>query len=486
MTRFLQNERAVYLALVLYFTLGFLVRLFCGPGLELDEAEMVLRAQDLALGYGPQFPVYNWYQSLVFDLFGLSVASIAAAKFALLALAACLAVAGLRRLTGDRAAGAVAGLSLALLPDLMWEAQRSLTHSVAVIAATTALIWAYAAVLDRGRWRDYGVLGVVFGLACLSKANIYLMIVPAILVLLALRPARAGFRPLRIGRLALAAGIAACIEGLPLWWMVSHPAAATASGGKFYRGDESAVLAVLGGELGAVILCLLFWAAMAIFLRRRPKGLQSARLDMVIRALFGLWGLAALLILGAALGIGITRLSPRWLLPLSICFTIAVALWAYRRAPEVAGRAMGWTALALGLVVLAGLGVTRGLMPSRLNADAPELAARVGAMADRAQAEVITGDSWLLGMVGLRDQRVRDDALQTCPHHPLRLVTVERDFGDTVPSRAALPSDGVACQARLVSQQRFVLPSVARWAQEADGAPVRLSVWDYAPAVTQP
>ena len=49
------------------------MRLLASPALKWDEAEQILWTQELALGYGPQPPLYTWLQWAMNQVFGPSV-----------------------------------------------------------------------------------------------------------------------------------------------------------------------------------------------------------------------------------------------------------------------------------------------------------------------------------------------------------------------------------------------------------------------------
>jgi len=46
------------------------MRLLASPALKWDEAEQILWTQELALGYGPQPPLYTWLQWAMNQVFG--------------------------------------------------------------------------------------------------------------------------------------------------------------------------------------------------------------------------------------------------------------------------------------------------------------------------------------------------------------------------------------------------------------------------------
>ncbi|WP_176715594.1 glycosyltransferase family 39 protein [Thioclava sp. SK-1] len=371
-----------------------------GPGLELDEAEMVLNAQHLAWGYGAQFPLYNWLQYGVFYIFGVCVGSIAGLKFALLFAGFAFGIAGLRRLTGSTNAAICGGVAPVFLPDVLWEAQRSLTHSVAVIAAVMIVIWALAGVLRRGAWRDYLWLGLALGAAGLSKANIFLLLLGLVGALMVARPSAAGFIPLRRLRCAAAIGVAAICVAPSYLWIMAHQDRALASGSKFYRGGTEGpfapILALGEGVIGALLLLAIVVAILNWLPKPKPPAPRSAAIDWTARflGLAGVVGLA-LLLFGAVVA-GASRISPRWLLPLSVPIAMGAGVWLYAGAACVMVKRIGGAAAVVALTVTVGLYVTLVYLPARQNNDAPGFAQQVAAQAAGA---ALSGDPWLVGQV---------------------------------------------------------------------------------------
>jgi len=124
------KPRYVFLLLACYFILHLISRVLISTGAELDEAEQLLLTQELRLGYGSQPPLYTWLQAGFFHLFGTNVFSLAAMKNSLLFLTYSFVYLGAKEVTDDTNRAITAMLSLLLIPQILWESQRDLTHSV--------------------------------------------------------------------------------------------------------------------------------------------------------------------------------------------------------------------------------------------------------------------------------------------------------------------------------------------------------------------
>lgn len=386
------DSRKAYWAPALLLALiwvQFGLRLLIGPTLELDEAEALWHARDLALGYGPQPPLYFWLQWGVFQLTGPGIAGLALMK-ALVLSGTVLALWRLLRQAGVAAGAASAGvLSLGLLPEIVWEAQRALTHTTLTLFMAVLTLALAQHALRGGGWRDHVALGLALGLGMLSKANFAFLIAALALAVLARAEWRARLRP---GPALMALALAGLVAlPLPIFTLTA-PDRALSSLHKLGAGGPSPAAAVqfLGAAgvalvslfaLAAVVLAMPFWRA-----RRQvalPEGLRLAR-DVALFAL----GLAVL----GGLASGATALKGRWLMPLlwPLAVVAVVAVW-----PGLTARGQRWLSgvmAAVWVVVAAALPYASLVDPGYRNADFAPLVAEL-APAPR----VAIAQTWVLG-----------------------------------------------------------------------------------------
>ncbi|TSE20270.1 hypothetical protein [Tepidimonas aquatica] len=162
-----------WIALVLLCAAWALARAWSTPALAFDEAEQVLHQQWLLAGYGPQPPLFEWLLWSVRQATGMSVL---AALWLLKAVALSgvgIAVGWFVAQLGMRAAaGAVAAWAMTL-PLLLWDAPRTLTHSLLATTCMAVVVGLSAPLLERperplSRRRWFG-LGLAIAAALLSK-----------------------------------------------------------------------------------------------------------------------------------------------------------------------------------------------------------------------------------------------------------------------------------------------------------------------------
>lgn len=178
-----------WIVLALLYAGWAIGRAWSTPALEFDEAEQALHQQWWLAGYGPQPPLFEW---VLWGLRQTTGMSALAALWLLKAVALWgvgVAVAWFVAQQGTRtAAGAVAAWTLTL-PLLLWDAPRTLTHSLLATVCVAAVVGLSAPLLHRpaqplSRWRWFG-LGLFVGAALLSKYNTVLALAGWLAVLLA-------------------------------------------------------------------------------------------------------------------------------------------------------------------------------------------------------------------------------------------------------------------------------------------------------------
>jgi len=317
----------------LYFGVQIALRLITSPTADLDEGEQLVFTQVFQWGYGPQPPLYTWLQTVFFQVFGLSIFSLALMKNLLLFGAYYFTYDSALRITGEHRAGVTAALLLFLFPHIVWESQRDLTHTV--LAATMAIVTlnVFLALHERPRLWKYLLLGACLGLGTLSNYNYAFLGLGLVCAGAVCKPWR---RTVLDARMLLALGLAAALVTPHLSWVFNHRDLALASVNKFdtqthvtslraaWKGLSSLVLAVLAVPAPALAIWLLVTWGKPGRAREKTVGARNLILNAI--------GLPVLVIAVLALVFHATHFKERWFEPLMIVtpvlFVAAFDAWS--------------------------------------------------------------------------------------------------------------------------------------------------------------
>lgn len=329
----------IIVAATLYFFLNALTQGLVSPTADLDQAQQLLLSQDRAWGYGAQPPLYTWIVHTLFGITGPSLGVLLGLKALLLAalMLGAFQVARQLGLEGSRQQAALIGF--AFIPQIVWEAQRDLTHSVLATVLGMWTLWAFLALRRAPQIRSYLMLGVLMALGVMSKYN-YLIFMVALLVAGFATPS---YRP-RVWNpwMLLSLLVAVCLLLPHLAWIVSHQDVATSSAHKF-RMDGGFTLQGLG-SLGMGMLAFSAPLLLAAGLSRRKLDAHTGATEEA-RILGRLLGVVILLLALSVLVSGATNVKDRWLQPLLFFLPLFIA-------SIVAIRIRMFSALAIALLTL--------------------------------------------------------------------------------------------------------------------------------------
>ncbi len=368
MTRFLRSApHAVFMLLAVYFAVNFLVRMALPGSLERDEAQQILLSQWLSAGYDTQPPFYNWLQYGLIRLTGPSVFAISILKNGMLFAAYLAYGLAARTVLKDRDLAIIATLSLLTIPQIAFEAQRDLTHTVAVVFAAALFLYGFLRTLAAPTALSYLVTGVAIGIGMIAKYNFALLPAAGLLAILFDREWRQRLFDWRLGLTAAAALVIVLPHAL---WLLDH--LALASGGtmdKLSDGSTGISSQILEGLLSLATAILGFSAVTVavfaiVFRGDLWKALSAGnRWTALIEAMMAFFLLALLLLILFA---GAAHIKDRWLtplllvLPLYLCLKIEAAglgnaLQLKRFAPIAAAIMIAVPAILFIRVAAAGL-----------------------------------------------------------------------------------------------------------------------------------
>lgn len=344
------SMRPYALWLALPYAAWALARLTLTPALEFDEAEQVLHRQWLRPLYGPQPPLFEWLVWGLGTALGLTALEAVVLIKAVALWAIGLAAASFARQAGvpPQVAGA-AGWWVLTVPLLLWDAPRTLTHSLLASAWLAGLVVGSTPLLLQP-WRPLGtarwaLLGTLAAAALLSKYNAALALVGWAAVVLAAwwRAAGGGRAWVRLVTLHARQALPAWLPALALlawhvsmvlevWSAVRDPIAAKMQPAG-HHGVVQGLSAVATGWLATlslpVLVLALAWHRTSAGVRRAaeatlPRAGPSWPALAVVYAM--VVGTALLVPVGAGLMVSVRE---RWVLPLALPLLMLTApIWA--------------------------------------------------------------------------------------------------------------------------------------------------------------
>jgi 4-amino-4-deoxy-L-arabinose transferase-like glycosyltransferase len=373
-------------------------RVAISSGMKWDESEQILWAQSLALGYGPQPPLYTWMQWAVCQVLGPSVLALAVLKHLLIGLTYCLAWLAGRQLLNEKGAWWVAG-GLLLMPPFGWDSLRDQTHTVMVTAMTMGLWWAVLRQVQRPQAINFVWIGLFCALGMLSKYS-YAMLIAALFVASMTVPA------VRSALFAkgwwLAPLVGALVFAPHASWLASHwGMATTETVQKMSISAEVSHLKGLGNLAKALLATLGLWL-IAVLLGYRSR-LWKAALSTSQPAT-NVWAKPLLLrylliiaacLLGMVLVADVTDFKQRWMLPLMAIAPLALYVWRPALLEPGVGRSFTVIVLLFALIFLA-MATLRPWQGGRKN-DPDELNHPVKALAAQLRSAGYDGKGVIMG-----------------------------------------------------------------------------------------
>ena len=315
------SENPALLFVLLYFAFQVFFLTMISNGAGVDDAEQLAYVGALQWGYGgSQPPLYTWINSIAGNLLGISLFTIYLVKFAMLASLFASVYFGARLLGLPRAVAAAGMVGIFMLPQIAWESQRTLTHSV---GATTGCAWAFLAFawhMKSRSWYSAAALGLAFACGLLGKFNASFFLIALILAGLSL-PA---FRSVLLSRKSILALLVFVVAVAPTGlWALAHTENLLArthkfemnAGGQFLisrlHGEWKLFLnGVLFAGVALVFFAIAWWRSRAEQISQRQDWMDGEKLiaRILIFALGGVF--IGVLISGAA------EVKDRWLQPI--------------------------------------------------------------------------------------------------------------------------------------------------------------------------
>lgn len=327
----------IALLLSAYPLVQLLLHLTLGEGLAEDEAEQLILAQSLALGYpgtGSQPPLYTWLQMAFFAAFGINVFALAALRAVLQVLTQVALYRSADMLLSNRTLASLVALSLWLIPQFAVESLRK-THSVLAACLAAVFLHALLHVWESGGWGAYVWLGATLGLGVLAKYNFAIFAAALLLAAGSLAPLRGA---LASPRFAVTVAVAALLAAPHFTWLLHHLSTVTGEVASRVAAGRMRPWTAAGATAGLVDLAeavagylppvVLHLAAFGI--PRRPI---SARAAVTARLAQRFWLLALVALIAAVVMLAIPRFHEYWLQPYLVMLPLYLFLSRSSAAP---------------------------------------------------------------------------------------------------------------------------------------------------------
>lgn len=346
--------RTLLVVLGCYFLVNIAVRLVLPHGLELDEAEQTHFSQWLLAGYSSQPPFYNWLEYAAVHGLGMSLATLSLLKNLLLFSTYLLYWMAARQVLTDKRLAIVAALGLLTIPQVAFEAQRDLSHTVAAMFGAAFFLYALLRMLSAPTFVSFLLFGVATGIGGITKYNFVVLPVAAGLAVLSDRQMRSRILDWRI----LPAGILALAIVSPhAFWLINNYEAAGGHTMKKLVDEKTGFLVSLADGFGSLALSTLGFIALTLVVfglvfrgHVRPILRASSPWTRLIgRMLAFCLGLIVLIILIA----GLENIRDRWLTPILLAVPLYLVLKVdAARIPIQPGLKRLWGVAAVVMVLI--------------------------------------------------------------------------------------------------------------------------------------
>ncbi|MGX5842019.1 ArnT family glycosyltransferase [Mesorhizobium sp. ArgA1] len=282
-------------------------------------------------GYGgSQPPLYTWLARLVAAVVGTNILALKIVKYLLIAGALASSFLAVRRLGYSSRAGTAAMFGLLLFPQMVWEMQHALTHSIAAFCFSVVLFLALVELVQRRSLTAYVLFGVAIAAAILSKYNNVIFLSALLLSTLSLRETRSVI----LNRQFLISVVVALLLCLPtLTWSLTHTDQLLSHARGFGMTRESGVIATAFNGMRGLGKAMLYFAVLPVgvfavaFLiawkRPAPSPQPTPWSEKLVWRTIA-FALAITIVL--VLASGATQFRDRWMLPVLVLLPVALAV----------------------------------------------------------------------------------------------------------------------------------------------------------------
>ena len=317
-----------HLLLAAYFVLHCFIRLWVSPTADLDESEQLLATQKLAWGYGSQPPLYTWLLYPLIKWLGPSILPLTLLKNPLLFGIFSVTYHNARLLARSHWLAVLATVSLFFVPQLSWESQRDLTHTVLVTLFAALTFHCFIQLRRQPFLGWYLVTGICVALGVLSKYSFVIFLSGLTGAVLWDRDWRAALLNRRIW---LAIVVAVLILSPHLSWMFLNKKTSLTAVDSFHLGASLPWLTAVGHGLKNMLIAVVPHSALLLLIyavvcnyttEPLPKSSAAGDSTTILRALGIMFGLVWVSIFLFR----VTEFKGRWFTPLLLWLPILLVM----------------------------------------------------------------------------------------------------------------------------------------------------------------
>ena len=360
------NNRLLYHPLswvLFYLTIHFLVRVGFSQTLQVDDAEQIHHAQQLALGYPiPQPPLYSWISWGLFQIMGTGLLALTLLKYSLIALPFWLTWIVSGYLFIHTQTRWLATSAYLLMPSFAWHMHQGFTHTI--LLGFAIILTLHALLRFHHTQSNFNILylGAAIAIGLMSKYSFLLFVI----LLAAAALTIPSFRKPLLTRQGVLLFIPLTLLTLPhLGWLLEHQQEVfNAIDNKLKVSSEHLLLERLDSlrqfTVAAIAFVTPFSLLYLLIARKRLLPSKEAKnLPDTHQLLNRFYLLLITITVLLALFISMPHFKVRWFHPLMMIFPLWMLAWIEREEPFsqtkirwIAGLTLLITLLILGIRLL--------------------------------------------------------------------------------------------------------------------------------------
>lgn len=320
-----KSNQLLYLwsMIFLFFATNQFTQYLTSQTADLDQSEQLILSQSFQLGYGPQPPLYTYITNVAFYLSGPSLASLLVIKVLLLSILVGAIIRIGAKINFSPRQQLISVASIAFIPQLIWESQRDLTHSVLATTIAAVTLLQIIRTFENSTKTNYLGLGVLIGAGLISKYNYALILFAFIASTLLTKE----YREIILNRrIIITIAVVVFITAPHFFWVFHNIEIASSGTHKIHAGTGTILSGLARATLSAIAFVSPLWIfSLLLFPKRRKKLIEIVTETDTTRFLFCLFGATIAVVVAFVITTGAQEVKDRWYQPLLFYMPILIA-----------------------------------------------------------------------------------------------------------------------------------------------------------------